>query len=247
MKFANLKLFFSLGFSFVSQIAYSQSTTVDFGSNFSGSTASLFTNEAKTPFSSANDGLIAFGFFNDGYNVATEAAAMNQSNFSTFLSNFNVLGEKDFSSVTVNSGGYINSASTFADTAGATGKDGYIITLAGVNSWINASTASEIGLFRDTSEFTTIPPGALPLPGPYDIKSVSYDTVLLGAEHLGETSLPSDFTGLTGNLYSTGAISAVPEPSTYAMMLGILSFGFVYYKKRMKGKQPSAEEITETV
>ena len=90
----------------------------------------------------------------------------------------------------------------------------------------------EIGLFRDTQPFGTIPAGAEPTPADYNIKSVSYDSVILGKEYLGE-ALTGAFAGVTGNIYASQAIGqAVPEPSTYALFFGIFSIGFVYWRKR---------------
>ena len=106
------------------------------------------------------------------------------------------------------------------------------MSLAGVTSWDQGGTASEIGLFRDSATFGTIPAGASPTPADYNIESISYDTVILGKEYLGE-SLTGAFAGVTGNIYASQAIGqAVPEPSTYALFFGIFSIGFVYWRKR---------------
>ena len=56
------------------------------------------------------------------------------------------------------------------------------MSLAGVTAWDQGGTASEIGLFRDTATFGTIPAGASPTPADYNIETISYDTVILGKE-----------------------------------------------------------------
>ena len=38
---------------------------------------------------------------------------------------------------------------------------------------------------------------------------------------------------MSGNMYAT---QAVPEPSTYALFLGVFSLGFVYWRKRLARK-----------
>ena len=58
---------------------------------------------------------------------------------------------------------------------GSIGKDSYIMSLAGVTSWDQGGTASEIGLFRDTDTFGVLPAGASPTPADYNIESISYD------------------------------------------------------------------------
>jgi hypothetical protein len=104
------------------------------------------------------------------------------------------------------------------------------MTLADVSSWANASSATEIGLFTDAS--FTIPAGAEPTPADFDIRALTYDSVVLGQQHLGET-LTGAFAGMTGNVYASQAIgNAVPEPSTYALFLGVFSLGFVIWRKR---------------
>ena len=82
--------------------------------------------------------------------------------------------------------------------------------------------------FPDSS-FGTIPAGAEPTPADYNIKSVSYDSVILGKEYLG--GLTGAFAGVTNNIMLHKLLTAVPEPSTYALFFGIFSIGFVYWRK----------------
>lgn len=241
MKF--LKTLFTLTL-FLSVVGSAQAQGVDltFGSKFD-TTLSLFTNEAKTGFDGTTQGLMAFGYFADGFDVSAEAASLNDTNFSTFITNFTVLAESNFDAVG-SSSGFLTQSSNFDDSS-VTGKTPYLLTLSGVTSFASASSATEIGLFRDTA-FGTIPAPGDPIPTEYATESVTYDSVVLGAEYLNET-LSGAFTGFSGNLYATQTIAAaVPEPSTYALLLGALSFGFVYYRRKVapkKGQQdaPDAE------
>ena len=220
---------------FLSLVGSIQAQGVDltFGSKFD-TTLSLFTNEAKAGVDASTQGLMAFGYFAHGFDVTTEAAALVDTNFSTFISNFTVLAESNFNGVGTSSG-FLTPSSNFDDSS-VTGKTPYLLTLSGVTSFASASSATEIGLFRDTA-FGTIPAPGDPIPTEYATESVTYDSVVLGAEYLNET-LSGAFTGFNGNLYATQTIaSAVPEPSTYALLLGAASFGFVYYRRKVASKK----------
>ena len=109
-----------------------------------------------------------------------------------------------------------------------------------LTSWDQGGTASEIGLF-ETATFWHYPSRCFSDPADYNIESISYDTVILGNQYLGE-SLTGAFAGVTGNIYTSQAIGqAVPEPSTYALFFGIFSIGFVYWRKR-SAKSASQEQ-----
>ena len=50
------------------------------------------------------------------------------------------------------------------------------------------------------------------------------------------TTPGGSFTTLSGHDYSTNAVGAVPEPSTWAMMiLGFFGIGFMAYRRRSHG------------
>ena len=207
----------------------SQTLSVQFGSTFAGTTASIFSNELKVGYVKADaSDLLAMGYFSDGYNVATGAAGITDSaSLSTFLGNFTPMHSDNFGNATAD-GFFPASNPSVAEQA--VGKTAYVMTLADVSSWANASSATEIGLFTDAS--FTIPAGAEPTPADFDIRALTYDSVVLGQQHLGET-LTGAFAGMTGNVYASQAIgNAVPEPSTYALFLGVFSLGFVIWRKR---------------
>jgi hypothetical protein len=208
----------------------SQTLSVQFGSTFEGATASIFSNEAKVGYvkSDASD-LLAMGYFSDGFDISTGAAGITDSaSLSTFLGNFTPMHSDNFGLATADgffSAGNANVAEQ------AVGKTAYVMTLADVSSWANASSATEIGLFTDSS-FGSIPAGAEPIAADYIINTLTYDSVVLGKQHLGE-ALTGVFDGMTGNVYASQAIgNAVPEPSTYALFLGVFSLGFVIWRKR---------------
>ena len=128
--------------------------------------------------------------------------------------------------------GFLSAAEpNLGDSAGI-GKETYILTLGGISSYSQSSSATEIGLFRDSDTFGVLPAGEAPIAKDYNITSTTYSDVILGSEFLGE-ALSGGFTGFSGNIYASQALgNAVPEPSTYALFLGIFSIGFVYWRKR---------------
>ena len=213
-------------------VANAQTVAANFGSKYDvgSNTASIFTNEAKVGYDGTTTALFALGYFNDGYNVSTEAAKITDaSTLTSFLGNFNLMHSQSFADAT--SAGFFKAGNANIAEQGV-GKDSYIMTLGGVTAWANGGTASEIGLFRDTATFGTIPAGSAPTPADYPIEGFTYDSVVLGKEYLGET-LTGAFAGVTGNIYASQAVGqAVPEPSTYALFLGIFSLGFVCWRKR---------------
>ena len=212
---------------------------------------SVFSDEAEVGFNDANNALFVAGYFDTGYDVAAGVTALKAdfsvANFASFVSNFNELYSDDFGTsigdASATNAGFMAVDKSFEHSPASVGLTPYIMALKGVTDFTNAGTASEVGLFTDSS-FAVIPTGAL-IPETYNLKTISYDSVLLGGESLDQT-LTANFGGLanqTGNIYSTQAIgAAVPEPSTYAMMLGALSFGFVYYKRRIAGKKTDQKQ-----
>jgi hypothetical protein len=203
--------------------------SITYGSAISGSTLSLFSNEANVGFDSTTTGLISIGYFTDGFDISTgKGTIADSASLSSFLGNFNKIDSKDFN--TAIAPGFLTAASG-SITATGDGKSPYIITLAGVTDWANAASATEIGLFRDDS-MGTIPSGAQPIPTDFFAESVIYGTVEIGDKTLGQV-LDGAFTGFNGNIYASQAIgAAVPEPSTYALFLGVFSLGFVIWRKR---------------
>jgi len=235
----------------LSSTAFGQDTVnMSFGSrlDFAGRQVSFFTDQDGVGFSDSNLGYIAVGYFSDEANLASNVSAFNTGAMSldTFLTDFTVLSDSDFESATfpgylpVNSGSYIDDGSGFIQT-----KTPYIITLEGITQWSDRLSADGIGLFGDSSygQFDPYDDGN-PL-AVYDTQSLTFDSkgltepIFLGTETLG-VNADSFISGLgfTSNNYGTQAIgAAVPEPSTYALMLGVASFGFVYYRRKVVSKK----------
>jgi len=216
---------------------------LQYGSAFDNgnSVLSLFTDEAQTGFDSTTQGLLAFGFFDDAYDVNNIVkGSFGQNELVDLVTNFNVLFESSFD--TASPSGFIDV--TGSPTEAGVGKTGYLLSLAGVTQFSSASSATEIGLFTDATAIGTIPAGADPPVDTYFTNSVTYDIQYLGTEHAGTDMSTLFGAGWTANQYAT---QAVPEPSTYALLLGAASFGFVYYRRKVaskKGQQATSESET---
>ena len=103
------------------------------------------------------------------------------------------------------------------------------MSLAGVTSWDQGGTASEIGLSEILQPLALSQPVLLRLLL-INIESISYDTVILGKEYLGES--------LTGSLLVLLVISTHHKllvrqfRAIHLRPFGIFSIGFVYWRKR---------------
>ena len=129
-------------------VANAQTVSATFGSKYDAgsNTASIFTNEAKVGYDGTTTALFALGYFNDGYNVSTEAAKISDaSTLTTFLGNFNVMHSDEFSKATA--AGFFTPGNSSVAEQGV-GKDSYIMTLGGVTAWANGGTASELSLIH---------------------------------------------------------------------------------------------------
>jgi hypothetical protein len=231
---------------------------IDYGAEFDLDAGYVFTfaDQTKAGFESSNNGFLGYGYFDDGFDVSAEAGALNLNNMSSFFSSFNLLAQSDFTNAT--SPGLIKPSATLAypyqdgsDVDNASGKTGYLMLLKGTTTWAGNASVTEIGLFRDTS-FDLIPKGTVS-GETHDVRpdvtgdagtTLRYDTIVLGNEFLTVPGTGS-FAGMNLNIYATQAVSAVPEPSTYAMMLGAAAFGFVFYKRRIKGKKQQLDSETQ--
>ena len=231
----NWKLFFlSLAFTIFPLSLPAQEVDLEYGSGLDtgNSKVSIFTDSSKAGFSSSTPGVIAFGYFEDGVDPVGEAALLAKSYLPTFLSKFNVLASMSMGSAF---NGYLQS-NQVVDEAGV-GKEGYLLVLAGIGDFSNTSEATEVGLFRD-SAFGTIPAGGKPVPASYQIQPLTYDTVLLGTEYLGEDMSATFGAGWKANAYATQPFgltqrialnpSILPENSPAGTIIGRLSAGNPY-------------------
>ena len=210
---------------------FGQQVAFEYGASFSPdfTKASIFTNSLKVGYDDDPLAMMSLGFFNTGFDVATQAGLVTDAaTLSSFLGNFNLIAEMSFKDVAAP--GFLQ-ASGIVNEVGV-GSTPYVLTLGGIDSFANNSTATEVGLFTD-SGFGTIPAGAEPLPADYNIQTLSFDTVVLGAEFTDQDFSAILGAGMSGNMYAT---QAVPEPSTYALFLGVFSLGFVFWRKRFARK-----------
>jgi hypothetical protein len=200
----------------------SGSLTVFYGCTYLGNTGVYFTNSSQAGFSSSNTGVLAVGYFTHGYNVLTEAPRLVEGNFQNFLSNFNLLASTNFNNYTF--AGFIPTE-TETIPEQSVGSIPYVLVLGGISSFADALNATEISLFTD-SELPPLPEGAEPIPKEYNLTSLSFDTILIGAEY-------SQSTIGNGNAYATQPFSDLPPVWVGANDLGdnwlyLAWFGLVF-------------------
>ena len=173
---------------------------VTYGSTFSGSEGLFFVDSNQAGFDSSNVGVLAVGYFDSSFDVPTESKRLVAEGLDDFLANFNLLASTNFNDAA--SPGYYTNVGTFSEQS--VGSHPYLMTLEGVGSFSEASSATAIGLFTD-SQFSSLPYGGDPIGTPYDLATtISFDTVLLGW-HVSA----SDFSD--GNAYATQQLLNLPR------------------------------------
>jgi hypothetical protein len=233
----------------VAKISFGQaSLSIKYGSDFDAgsSTLTIFSNEAKVGFDSTNIGLMISGYFNSGFDEVAQASTVKDvTSLTSYLNNFNHFKTFGWDNAAEPNPPNTWEASTvnFANAGGpgwmsgggtvysdsSEGKIPYTLLLAGIDDWTNLSQTTEVGLFSNNTDL--IPAGAEPTPADYDYTSLTYNEILIGDDQLGFAFTdPHPLKGFTGNIYST---KAIPEPSTYALFLGVFSLGFVVWRKRV--------------
>jgi hypothetical protein len=225
------------------QFANAHPLNLKYGSSFDDPFAptvmSIFGDSTNTPFSTSSNAVIGYGYFADGFDIQTNADQLIAGNLSidNFFTNFTEIDTDSFANSHGSYAGFfeVEAGSSIDDNGGA-GKAGYLITLAGagVSDWSSGTTsATEIGIFRNTA-WSAIPTDAGPLSEDHLISSITYDSIIAG----GEETMANYVATVTANMFTTQAIgAAVPEPSTYALLLGAASFGFVYYRRKVGAKK----------
>ena len=176
--------------------------TVDitYGSTFSGSEGLFFVDSNQSGFDSSNVGVLAVGYFDSSFDVVTESKRLVAEGLDDFLANFNLLASTNFNAAA--SPGYYTNVGTFSEQS--VGSRPYLMTLEGIDSFSEASSATAIGLFTDT-KFSSLPYGGDPIGTPYDLATtISFDTVLLG-RHVSASGF-SD-----GNAYASEQLLNLPR------------------------------------
>lgn len=171
---------------------------ITYGSTYSGSTGIFFTDAAQVGFDASNTGVIAVGYFTSGFDVTKETERIVAGSISAFLSNFNLLASSSFQDAEFP--GYMTQRGQFTEQS--IGAKPYLLTLAGVSSFDDAASATEIGLYTDSS-LPMLPEGGDPIPAAYDLATtITFDSVLLGTE-----ITESTFDGIA---YGTRALPDLP-------------------------------------
>lgn len=182
---------------------------ITYGSTFSGSDGLFFVDAGQVGFDSSNVGVLAVGYFDSTFDVATESSRLVADSLADFIGNFKLLASTNFNGAV--SPGYLSATGQFAEQS--VGTRPYLLALEGISSYANAANATGIGLFTDTS-LPTLPYGADPVATPYDLGiTLTFDTVRLGTE------IPKSTFG-NGNAYATQVLPELPAIWGGASSLG---------------------------
>jgi len=246
-------LSFALGVLFAPVVS-GQTVDLDYGSGLDSGTSTIvrFGDSAGNGFSQSNSGYISAGYFADESAFTSkrnefDTAAISSLDFASWVfDNFTEVAGSNFDSITTANVGYLTVSGDYDGTSGGmVGKVPYHLTFKGLDWATRASfdkDVHEVGLFSDSGAGTYSAFDAASPTNIFGMRSLTYDSVILGTPDVVDISA-SFAPGWSGNYYNTQAV--VPEPSTYAMMLGAAAFGFVYYKRRIKGKKTEEEAKKE--
>ena len=209
-----IKVITLLIFSLSSLWVYSQDSEAEFGSTFVGSDGLFFADNSGSRFDQAGTqpGLLTVGFFG---NVGSN------STFSDYLNDYTQFGsESDFASnatgdgfMTANSGKV-----TDPEASAAVGETPFTMLLGGVSNFGNASSATSFSIFND-SGWSAISAPSSPTAF-FDFKALQPDNIIEGS--IGSVS--------DGFEIQT---TPVPEPSTYALLLGVSALVFVMVRRKV--------------
>lgn len=248
MKFTSRTLLSIMTFFAAQSLSFAYDINLQYGSAFDDPTAptiySVFGDEEANAFDNTNaNALIAYGFFADGFDVQSNADDVFSGSItlSSFLSNYTELDSAVFTGSSATFKGMFQVTPGNVSDKSGEGKTGYLITLTGpdVTDWSSAGSAEEIGIFRNTSWDPIPAEGTAGLPADHIVDAYEYQSIIAGSRETLSNYLGF---GVDAHMFKTQAVQAVPEPSTYAMMLGALSFGFVYYKRRIAGKKAEQQK-----
>lgn len=216
-------------------------STAAFGQNitlmefdFSGSTNTAASNSQNSTFTASN--------INGSTMTRGAGISNNNANNSFRGTGFNNLGidvnsdrffQWDLTAAsgyqfTVNSiYGNFNGTATYSNAPGVT--MAYAYSLDGGSSFTLMDTFTQIGSGNQTFTVTGTHLTALT-----DISSVTFRFLASGQTPTGGWGLQSAASPGTIGLSVDGTVSAVPEPSTYAAIVGLLALGLVLVRRRMR-------------
>lgn len=180
-----------------------QSIDIDFGSTFDSTTFDPIL-FADDSGNPFTNAVITVGYFGD---------ISSQSDFSGYLGDFTQIGGA--TSFTGTAGYQPASVSTTLDVSGETP---FVFVLGGISDFADASTATSYSIFGD-SGWGTLPAGAVP-PAVANLLTLDPDNIVVGSF------------AATGSGGGTLTSVAVPEPSAYALLGGLLALGCVMLRRR---------------
>ena len=212
-----MKKLFLLALTFAASFGYSQTLNIEFGSaigptpDFDGL---FFTDPqgVRFPVDGSSQASLSVGYF-------AEAPTTGQS-LSNYISDFQLVGvSQSFTGGT--SPGFFPASEAVTGTEATTagGNQAYVFVLGGVDSFSSAAEASSYGLFSNSSG--------------WDITSLSGSSS--AATDTFRTLQPD--TIIAGNLTSVSdgfEFQAIPEPSAYATILGLLGLGYAVFCRRRR-------------
>jgi hypothetical protein len=179
-------LTFILVSTFTASLISAGSYNLTYGSTLTTNpdNALFWGDEFGHPLYKLEPGVLAVGYFNDGFDPLTSSQNIGVTGISPILEAFNPL--HSISSIAITTPGYIQGATQIDDQG--TGKTPYLLLLSGITSFGNASQATGIGLFS-SSTFQPFPQGSTDVPSEFYVQSLDLDIVLLGT--IQQTSKPS--------------------------------------------------------
>lgn len=204
-----LLLFFLAG----SAILHAQSLQIDFGSTFASVDpfpALRFADPEgirfDTSLSGGNTGIITVGHFDD-----IEA----QTTFAEYLADFTQIGNE--SPFIADREGYLQTATSTTIAPG--NRKPYAFVLGGVTSFADAAAATSFSIYSH-SGWANFPASLDNFTQTLDLLALEPDGIVAG--RLIEVPDGFDLVAIS---------TAVPEPSTYALMAGLLSLGYLIIRR----------------
>lgn len=148
---------------------------------------SLFGDSWGNLLSSNSPGIITAGYFEDGFDIHSAAPDVQVTGLTPILDAFTPLITTSTESGT--SSGFLEGSGVITDQG--TGKKPYILLFEGILSFEGAQTATAIGIFTDDN-LSNYPVGSDLLPEDFDIRVLSYNTIVLGSQTTTSEPIPGN-------------------------------------------------------